>query len=131
MKTFSKIYRFNAPYKLVMKALTSQDLIERWTGSVADFDSQPGGRFSLWDDTINGRNVFIDEYQIIQDWKEETWEKYSRVTINLVDIEENVTDLELVHENIPDESTYSIRQGWDDSFMQPLSDLLDELIEEG
>ena len=130
MKMFTKIYTFNAPLALVMKALTDHDLIERWTGSVAFFDPTPGGKFSLWDDTINGKNIFIDEEQIVQDWKEETWEKYSQVTINLIAVDENVTDLELVHENIPDESSYSIREGWDQAFMMPLEELLDDLMDE-
>jgi len=130
MKTFTKIYRFEAPMALVHKALTDPDLIERWTGSVAWFDPQEGGKFSLWDDSINGKNVYIDDIQIVQDWKEETWEKYSRVTINLIDIDKNITELELVHENIPDESCYNIREGWDESFMKPLAELLNELMEE-
>ena len=129
-KAFTKIYAFNAPVEKVFYVLTNQDMIERWTGSAAYFDPAPNGKFSLWDDTINGKNVYIDPLQIIQDWKEETWEKYSRVTINLIEMPDNTTELELIHENIPGESLYSVREGWEESFMIPLADLLDELMEE-
>jgi len=129
MKSFSKIYYFNAPLQEVFEALTNPDIIEKWTGSVAFMDARPGGKFSLWDDSINGKNVVIEPNRIVQDWKEETWEKYSRVTINLRETP-NGTELELIHENIPPLALYNIKQGWDESFMLPIKDLLEEKPEE-
>jgi len=125
MKSFSKSYFFNAPIEEVFEALTNQDIIEKWTHSVAKFDPKPGGKFSLWDDSINGKNVLLEKYKLIQDWKEETWEKYSRVTITLKEVNDG-TELHLFHENIPPSALYNIKTGWDESFMQPLKELLEE-----
>jgi len=125
MKSFSKSYFFDASIDEVFDALTNQDIIEKWTHSIAIFDPQPGGKFSLWDDSINGKNVSIEKYTIVQDWKEETWEKYSRVTIKLSETDEG-TQLDLKHEMIPPSAHYNIKTGWDESFMQPLKELLEE-----
>lgn len=124
MKSFTKIYFFKAPLEEVYNALTNPDIIEKWTGSVAFMDARVGGKFSLWDDTINGRNIIIEPNRIVQDWKEETWEKYSRVTMNLRETTTG-TELELIHENIPPSALFNIKQGWDESFMLPLKELLE------
>ena len=122
---FVKTYSINAPIKVVYKALTDQDIIEQWSGTMAVMDPVPGGKFSMWDDTINGKNTKVEQNQIVQQWKEETWDKYSIVTINLTDYGQQ-TEIELIHELIPFESYSNVKEGWDEHFMGPMKEYIEE-----
>lgn len=125
MKSFTKTFYFNSTVENVFKAITDQDIFEEWSGSMAEMNPVEGGRFSLWDDTINGRYVIVRPDQIIQEWKEETWEKYSFVTIKLREVAGH-TELVLIHEKIPPTSFISIKEGWDENFMNPLKEYVEE-----
>ncbi|MDN5200901.1 SRPBCC domain-containing protein [Fulvivirgaceae bacterium BMA10] len=125
MKTIVKNYDINASKTKVYEALTDQKIIESWSGSPAKMDLAEGGEFSLWGGTIHGVNHKITQDQIIQDWKEEKWEAFSKCTFNL-DESDGVTHLELVHEDIPDGSAKSIDNGWDIYYLGPLKELLEK-----
>ena len=124
MKTFKKTYSFNAPLDEVYEALVEPELISQWSGSEAEMDIKPNGTFSLWGGSIHGINLYITKNQIIQDWKEDIWEDYSRVTFNLSE-GKNGTVLELTHDLIPPRGFASIVKGWDGYYMGPLKEFLE------
>ncbi len=124
MGTVTKKYRVAASPKKVFEALTNKEIIEQWSGSEAEMNLTEGGTFSLWEGDIHGINQKISEQQIVQDWKEKTWEAYSRCTFNITADGES-TMLELIHENIPESSVKSIDGGWDDYYLGPLKELLE------
>ena len=124
MKTFKKTYKINVPLDEVYEALVEPEIIKEWSGSPADMDIKPNGTFSLWGGSIHGVNLYITKSQIIQDWKEDIWEDYSRVTFNLSE-EKGVTTIELIHELIPIRGFKSIIKGWDEYYMGPLKELLE------
>ncbi|MBL6963366.1 MAG: SRPBCC domain-containing protein [Bacteroidetes bacterium] len=125
MKSFTKTYYFNSKIENLFKALTDHDIFEEWSGSMAEINPVEGGRFSMWDDTINGRYVIVNKNKIIQEWKEETWEKFSFVTINLREVAGH-TELVLTHEKIPPTSFITIRESWDEQFLGPLKEYVEE-----
>jgi len=127
MKTLIKRYEIKAAMENVFAAMTSQYHIENWTGSIADFDPTPGGKFSMWDGDIIGRIVEISNNKIVQDWKEESWDSYTRVTLKLTE-ENDTTFVELIHKDIPNEFFSNISEGWDESYFQALKEYLEERI---
>lgn len=124
MKTFKKSYTIHAPLDEVYEALVEPEVIREWSGAEAEMDLKPNGSFSLWGGTIHGVNLYISKNQIIQDWKEDIWEEYSRVTFNLSE-KNGVTTIDLIHELIPDRGFTSIVKGWDEYYIGPLKELLE------
>jgi len=124
MKTFKKVYIINVPLEEVYEALVEPEIIREWSGSEAEMDIKPNGTFSLWGGSIHGVNLYISKNQIIQDWKEDIWEDYSRVTFNLSE-KNGVTSIELIHELIPIRGFKAIVKGWDEYYMGPLKELLE------
>lgn len=124
MKTFKKNYLINVPQEEVYEALVEPELISEWSGAEAEMDTKPNGTFSLWGGSIHGVNLYISKNQIIQDWKEDIWEDYSRVTFNLSE-QNGKTNIELIHELIPIRGFKTIVKGWDDYYIGPLKAFLE------
>lgn len=124
MKTFKKKYTIDVPLDEVYEALVEPELIREWSGAEAEMDIKPNGTFSLWGGSIHGVNLYITKNQIIQDWKEDIWEDYSRVIFNLSE-EKGTTTIDIVHELIPPRGFKSIIKGWDEYYMGPLKAFLE------
>jgi activator of HSP90 ATPase len=127
MGTVKKIYRIAAPPGVVFDALTDTAHVRGWSGDEAKMNGQTGSRFSLWNGSIFGINIEVTPKRIIQDWKENTWDKFSKVTIYLHEKDDH-TELELIHEQIPDGSVASIDNGWDDYYLRPLKMYVEEKL---
>jgi activator of HSP90 ATPase len=125
MKTIRKTYKTDATPAEVYQALTDEKMIELWSGSKAEMDLKDNGLFSLWEGSIHGKNLKVEKNQIIQDWKEDKWDNYSKVTINIL-VLDNGTEIELIHEDIPDKSKEAIDQGWDEYYFGPLIELVEK-----
>jgi activator of HSP90 ATPase len=127
MGRVKKNYMIRAKKDRVSNYLMDPVKIENWSGSPAIMEKREGGIFSLWEGSIHGINRKITEAQIVQDWKEKSWENFSRVTMNLIPAEDGkVTELELIHEDIPEASVHSIDRGWDEYYFGPLIDLMEK-----
>ena len=124
MKSFTKIYNIKASKKVIYNALTNSSIIEKWSGSKTIMTSKNGSTFSLWDGSIHGKNIKISKNEIIQDWKEENWIKFSQVSFKIIDKGYSCQVL-LTHNNIPDKSFKSIKNGWDKYYMKPLIKLVE------
>lgn len=124
MGTVTKTYTISATAKEVYNALVNKDLIEQWSGTEATMDIEPNGKFSLWGGSIHGVNLEVTPNKIVQDWKEEGWNEYSKCTFTITD-KGDVTELYLLHENIPESSVKSIDSGWDDYYLGPIKELLE------
>ena len=57
MKNIKRYYILNAEPKDVFNALTSQKMVEIWTGETAVMEATSGTEFSLWDGSISGINI--------------------------------------------------------------------------
>ena len=69
MKDYKKYYILPALPEAVYVALTNPATIQLWTGGKAEMSTEPGSEFSLWDESIAGRNIEFEEgKKIVQEW---------------------------------------------------------------
>ncbi|OGH05214.1 MAG: hypothetical protein A2W22_01170 [Candidatus Levybacteria bacterium RBG_16_35_11] len=125
MKSLKKSYLINtSPFK-IWKGLTIPKEIEKWTGSPAVMDEREGTNFKLWDGDIFGKNKeMIKNKKIVQEWYSGNWDKPSIVTL-LINNKDGKSEVELIHDDIPDNDFESINQGWDDYYFNPLKEYLE------
>ncbi|GEP91100.1 Activator of Hsp90 ATPase homolog 1-like protein [Chitinophaga terrae (ex Kim and Jung 2007)] len=124
MKDYKKHFKLAAPPEEVYAALTNPATIQLWSGEVAVMSTEPGSEFSLWEDSIVGRNLEFEEgKKIVQEWYfgEDSEEHPSIVTIKL-HANPKGTDVELKHTNIPDEAYEDIVAGWNEQYFGALID---------
>lgn len=130
MKDYKKYFTLPAPPEDVYKALTNPMTLQLWTGSPAIMSEVPGSEFSLWDDSICGRNIeFIESKKIVQEWYFGEQEEKSIVTI-LLHPHKKGCSIELRHTNIPDEDYEDIVEGWQDTYFGALEEFYEEEEEE-
>lgn len=126
MKDFKKYYTIPAPPEDVYLALTVETTIELWTGDRAVMKAEPGTEFSMWDESIVGKNLeFEPNKKIVQQWYFGEQEEPSIVTIKLHPHNDG-TSLEVRHTNIPDDDYEDIAEGWTHSYAAGLIDFYDE-----
>ncbi len=126
MKDYKKYYILPAPPQEVYLALTNPITIRLWTGEVAEMSTEPGSEFSLWEDSITGKNIaFEDGRKIVQQWYFGEQEEDSIVSITLHPHKQG-TSVELRHTNIPDEAYEDIVEGWNDSYFRSLEEFYEE-----
>jgi len=122
MKDFKNYYIIPASPVEVYIALTSPDTIQLWTGEKAEMSTLAGSEFSLWEESIVGKNIeFIDGKKIVQQWYFGDQELDSIVTIILHPHKQG-TSVELRHVNIPDEDFNAIVEGWNESYFGALEE---------
>jgi activator of HSP90 ATPase len=93
-----------------------------WTGEEAVMSEEPGSEFSLWDGSIEGRNLgFEKNRKLEQEWYFGEQETPSIVTL-LLHPHPKGTSVELRHVNIPDEAWDDITEGWTGSYFAALQD---------
>ena len=125
MKDFKRYYIINAPPQDVYLALTNSLTLSLWTGAEAIMSTEPGSEFSLWDDSICGKNMeFIDGKKIIQQWYFGDQVEESIVTI-ILHPDKNGTSAELRHSNIPDSDFEDMIDGWDINYFGSLQEFYD------
>jgi activator of HSP90 ATPase len=126
MKEFKKYYIIPAPPSDVYLALTNPATIQLWSGQKAEMSTEPGSEFSLWNDSIAGRNIaFEDGKKIVQEWYFGDQEEESIVTIKLHP-HKSGTSIELRHINIPDSEFEDIVSGWNEIYFQSLIEFYEE-----
>lgn len=120
MKDFKKYYSINTTPEILYSALTKAATIQLWTGEPAIMEAIEGSEFSLWDDSIVGKNLeFVPNKKIVQEWYFGEQDEASIVTIILHE-DKDRTSVELRHTNIPDEDFNDITSGWTDSYFGSL-----------
>ncbi|HMJ71328.1 MAG TPA: SRPBCC domain-containing protein [Cyclobacteriaceae bacterium] len=126
MKDFKKYYIIPATPEDVYLALTVETTIELWTGDKAVMSAEPGTEFSMWDESILGKNLeFETNKKIVQQWYFGDQEEPSIVTIKL-HVHEQGTSMEVRHTNIPDDDYEDIVDGWTNSYVAGLIEFYDE-----
>jgi activator of HSP90 ATPase len=120
MKDFKKYYSINTAPEILYSALTNAATIQLWTGEPAIMEAVEGTEFSLWDDSIVGKNLeFVPNKKIVQEWYFGDQDEASVVTIILHEDKEK-TSVELRHTNIPEEDFNDITTGWTDHYFGSL-----------
>ncbi len=126
MKDYKKYYIVPASPEEVYKALTIEPTIELWTGAKAQMSAEPDTEFSLWDESIVGKNIAFEENKkIVQQWYFGEESDDSIVTIKLHEHKQG-TSVELIHTNIPDEDYDNITEGWNTDYFGSIIDFYSE-----
>lgn len=126
MKNLKKYYIIAANPEEIYKALTNPVVLNIWTGETASMSTEPGSEFSLWDGSIEGKNLEFEEgKKIVQQWYFGEQTEASIVTIKLHPHAKG-TSVELIHTNIPDSDFDDIEQGWDESYFGALKDFFED-----
>lgn len=122
MKDFKKYYILAAIPEDVYRALTIPATIELWTGEPAEMSQDEGSEFSLWSESIVGKNLkFEPGKKIVQQWYFGEQPQASIVTITLHPHKQG-TSVELIHTNIPDQDYDEIVEGWNDAYFGSLQE---------
>ena len=122
MKDFKKYYELAASAEEVYGALTKPLAIKLWTGEEAVMSTEAGTEFSLWNGSIEGKNLeFEENRKIVQQWYFGDQEAESIVTILIHSIK-NGSSIELKHSNIPDDDFDDVVEGWTDSYFGSLQE---------
>jgi len=126
MKDFKKYYIIDAPPEDVYNALTNAATIQLWSGDPAIMEPVEGTEFSLWEGSIEGKNIaFEPGKKIVQEWYFGEQEEASIVTIILHE-NKGKTSAELRHTNIPDEDFNNITEGWNENYFGSIIDFYTE-----
>ena len=126
MKDFKKYYIIDAPPEDVYNALTNAATIQLWSGDPAIMEPVEGTEFSLWEGSIEGKNLsFEPGKKIVQEWYFGEQEEASIVTIILHE-NKGKTSAELRHTNIPDEDFNNITEGWNENYFGSIIDFYAE-----
>lgn len=127
MKDYKKYYIINASPEELYIALTNPDTIRLWSGEPAEMSTEPDTEFSLFDGSIEGKNLeFEENKKIVQEWYfGEEEETPSIVTIKLHP-HAGGTSVELRHNNIPDEAYEDMVEGWNDVYFEALNEFYSE-----
>jgi activator of HSP90 ATPase len=126
VKDLKKYYILDATPEEVYAALTNPATIQLWTGEPAIMSTEPGSEFSLWEGSIEGKNLeFEKDKKIVQQWYFGEQQEPSIVTIKL-HADKNKTSAELRHTNIPDEDFKAIAEGWDENYFGSLTEFYEE-----
>tara|TARA_Y100001949_G_scaffold115306_1_gene98011 strand:+ start:191 stop:568 length:378 start_codon:yes stop_codon:yes gene_type:complete len=122
---YKKYFIIPAEPEEIFAALTFKPSIELWTGSPAVFEKKENTEFSLWDDSIVGKNVaFIEGKQIDQIWFFGEGHE-SPVTIRLHPHKKG-TSMEITQTNIPEEAYSDISNGWENVYADSLIEFYTE-----
>lgn len=130
MKDFKKYFIIPASPEDVYLALTVETTIELWTGDKAVMKAEPDTEFSMWDDSIVGRNIeFEHGKRIVQQWYFGEQAEPSIVTIKLHPHEDG-TSMEVRQTNIPDQDYEDIADGWTNSYAAGLIEFYEDDVEQ-
>lgn len=126
MKDLKKYYILSATPEDVYNALTNPATIQLWSGEPAEMNEIAGSEFSLWEGSIEGKNLeFVKGKKIVQQWYFGEQEEPSIVTI-LLHVHKAGTSAELRHTNIPDDDYDNIISGWDENYFGSLINFYEE-----
>jgi activator of HSP90 ATPase len=122
LKDYKQYYIIPALPEEIYMALTNPAVIQLWTGEPAEMSAIPGTEFSLWEQSIVGKNIEFDtNKKIVQEWYFGEQETPSIVTIKLHP-HKHGTSVELQHTNIPDEAFKEMVEGWDNNYFGSLKE---------
>jgi activator of HSP90 ATPase len=124
MKSIKQKIIFKAIPEDVYEALMDSKKHTKFSGSKAVISRKVGGKFSAYDEYIEGINLeLVPGKKIVQRWRGSDWPEghYSVATFEFKKIKEG-TQLIFTQENVPDDQVKSISQGWIDFYWKPMKE---------
>ncbi|PIN07813.1 hypothetical protein CDL12_19632 [Handroanthus impetiginosus] len=123
-KTIKMTERFNCRAKDLYEILMDENRWKGFTQSNARINKEVGGEFSIFDGSVTGNNVELQEGKlIVQKWRFGSWPDgiFSTVRLTFEEPEPGVTIVKLTHTDVPEEDRYgnatvveNTERGWRD-----------------
>ncbi len=129
VKTIRQTHQIKAPVEKVWKVLVDCKEIEGWGGGPCEMDDKVGTKFKLWGGDVHGKNIeVVPEKKLVQEWYEGDWPEPSIVDFRLTSKDDG-TQVQLLHERVPDSEYESIDKGWNKYYLGPLKVYVEALRE--
>lgn len=114
----------------IYEAFMNSKIHSKFTEGKAKISREIGGKFSVFEGSINGKNIeLIQDQRIIQSWRSdgENWPKgyYSTITI-ILELTDEGTLIKFTHVDIPEGAIESVKEGWNTYYWEPLKELLEK-----
>jgi len=123
MKDLKKYFIITEEPEIIYQALTNPMTLKLWTGEEAIMSTEPESEFSLWNGSIEGKNIAFEEgKKIVQQWYFDGQDEPSIVTI-ILHPHKHGTSAELRHTNIPDEVFEEMEEGWTHNYFRSLMEV--------
>jgi activator of HSP90 ATPase len=124
-KNLKQTATFKAVPHEVYETLMDAKKHAEFTAGAAKISRQVGGKFSISDGEIEGKNLeLVPDQKIVQTWRYSDWPAghYSTVTFALAPTAQG-TRLTFTQTDIPDDKYEDIKQGWIDYYWTPMKQL--------
>lgn len=109
----------------IYKAWMSTKGHSAMTGAEAKVNPKVGGRFTAWDEYIEGTTEELEMNQrIVQRWRTTDFPNDSPDSLVEIILEavEKGTKMTLIHSEIPDGQKESYKKGWKDFYFSPMKE---------
>ncbi|XP_057424560.1 uncharacterized protein LOC130718110 [Lotus japonicus] len=127
-KTISLTERFNCRARDLFEILMDENRWKGFTQSNARISKEVNGEFSIFDGSVTGMNLELQEGKlIVQRWRFGSWPDGMQSTVRIVfeEPESGVTVVKLTHTDVPEEDRYgnatvveNTERGWRDLIFQ-------------
>ncbi|XP_020213857.1 activator of 90 kDa heat shock protein ATPase homolog 1 [Cajanus cajan] len=127
-KSISMTEKFNCRARDLFEILMDENRWKGFTQSNARISKEVGGEFSIFDGSVTGTNLELQEGKlIVQRWRFGSWNDGVQSTVRLVfeEPEAGVTVVKLTHTDVPEEDRYgnatvveNTERGWRDLIFQ-------------
>ncbi len=115
-ETIKQKVTFALPPNKLFKFYMDEKLHSKITGDKAKVSKEIGSSFSAGGKYIKGKMLHIKPNKmIVQTWRGSDWDKSDADSILILtfsDAENDQTQLEMVHANVPEEFADDIKKGW-------------------
>ena len=126
MKSIKQTYFIKSSVGSVWSALVDPEKIDDWGAGSVKMDDREGSKFSLWGGDIWGKNKeVVPNKKLVQEWYGGDWDKPSIVTFSLKK-KDGGTQVDLTHEDLPDNEIKDHEKGWKDYYLGPLKDFVEK-----
>jgi uncharacterized protein YndB with AHSA1/START domain len=118
-------YDFPVPPKKLYEAWLDSDTHAEFTGAAAIFDAKVKGRYTTWDEYIEGVILeLVPNKKIVMTWRTDDFSDFdedSKVELTFEKIKTG-TRLHLKHTNIPKLQSKRYKEGWIDFYFNPMKE---------
>ncbi|CAA0833581.1 Aha1 domain-containing protein [Striga hermonthica] len=123
-KTITMSEKFSCRARDLFEILMDENRWKGFTQSNARISKEVGGEFSIFDGSVTGKNLELQEGKlIVQQWRFGSWQDgiVSTVCLTFEEPESGVTVVKLTHTDVPEEDRYgnatvveNTERGWRD-----------------
>jgi uncharacterized protein YndB with AHSA1/START domain len=131
MKTIKQKIHFNAKPEDVYEYLTNARKLSNITGGKSSNAAKVGGKFSAYDDYIQGTNEELAPgKKIVQKWSCADFPKDHKSTVTIIfkKVGEKQCEIDFTQENVPDDLYEDLSQGWNEFYWEPIKDYIEDLM---